>query len=721
MERAYDQARVLVKREISSALQKVADLPHSKRRKDETVLCLRLHPDMMAKSYDPKALFAYIRELENVGSRNYKIATERVAKTTRIKKHLEKHILEVTGRLVFVRSSDAGFRRLLHALDASERNLPTAFRDDIQKIEKFDLLDPLEQLLGFGSDWNEGRVEIVLHPSSCSEEEQTHFLKNLFDGAKVVQKKSRIATYPDGPTFISCRMSKAARDAMTGANPLRTIHPLIFGGFEDLRGAATFPAPPPTNTGTRSTIKVGMFDGGIDPNHPHLKGHAEQDEGLSIANPSQPEYLAHGTAVAGAILHGPLNSLDSKIPLPPPPVSVVSFRALPTSNPLDIDLYESIDVIEAAVPARPDIKFFNVSFGPRGSILDDTISRFTFALDSLATTHKSTFCVAVGNDGEAGSGLDRIQAPSDLVNGLGVGAFTNRGGQNVHAPYSCRGPGRECGKMKPDLVAFGGCDQQPIHLLSTTAGRKLLSHGTSFASPIVTSLGGQAAASFDRGTALLARALLIHTARHPKNEPDYLLGHGLVQPSLDEMLRCKDNEVTIIFQGGILPKKMVRLPIMIPSGLTLQGNVAITWTIAALPSVSPNHPSDYTSCCIDDTFYPNSLVFNFTKSDKIAKENPKKLHLNNDAAEISDLQSSGWKQSKFPATESGNRYPTEQESRALDYKWETIVRHHVSKRPASLHDPFLVLHAIPRNRSRSVCAKARVTVRKHFHFRNEFR
>src|SRR5437870_10972742 len=157
------------------------------------------------------------------------------------------------------------------------------------------------------------------------------------------------------------------------------------------------------------------------------------------------------------MLYGPLNDRDAKTPLSAPAVSVVSIRALPTSNPADIDLYESIDVIEAAVPARKDIKVFNVSFGPRGPILDDMISRFTFALDLLAVGHKVAFCVAVGNDGDAGSGLNRIQAPADLVNGLGVGAYTEGKNGKVHAPYSCQGPGRECAKLKPDVVAFGGC------------------------------------------------------------------------------------------------------------------------------------------------------------------------------------------------------------------------------------------------------------------------
>ena len=115
---------------------------------------------------------------------------------------------------------------------------------------------------------------------------------------------------------------------------------------------------------------MGVFDGGISSGVPLLQGHAEEDVGLSINTPADAECIDHGTAVAGAVLHGALNGSRASDRLPPPPVYVVSIRALPTSDPLDVDLYESIDVIEKAVPARKDIKVFNVSFGPRGPIKD---------------------------------------------------------------------------------------------------------------------------------------------------------------------------------------------------------------------------------------------------------------------------------------------------------------------------------------------------------------
>jgi hypothetical protein len=349
MPRNYEEARNLVKREVSTALAKFAALPTRKRFKDETVLCLRMHPDMIAKSYDPQGIFGRVRDLENVGSRNYRLPTADVAQTRRIKKQLAQHVREITGRIVFVRSNDAGFRRLLRVLDEPEGTLSKPFREEIQRIERFDLLGANEQLLGFESGWKEGRVEVVLHPSQHSEDEQTQFLKELFREQGVTWGRPSVALYENGPLFVSCHLNRNALQALASANPLCTAHPLVFGGFENLRTAPTFPSPPPPTTTTRSTIKVGMFDGGIDPNHPLLRGHAEQDDALSIKTTAAAEGIAHGTAVAGALLYGPLNDHSTTTPLPAPAVAVVSIRALPTSNPADIDLYESIDVIETAV------------------------------------------------------------------------------------------------------------------------------------------------------------------------------------------------------------------------------------------------------------------------------------------------------------------------------------------------------------------------------------
>ena len=439
-----------------------------------------------------------------------------------------------------------------------------------------------------------------------------------------------------------------------------------------------------------------MFDGGIDVDHPLLKGHVEEDSAFSIKTSAVPYYVAHGTAVAGVLLHGALNDMDSRFVLPAPPVSVVSFRVLPTSDPADIDLYESIDVIEAAVPSRRDISTYNVSLGPRGPILEDNISRFTFALDLLATRHDVSFVVAVGNDGELDDEEARIQAPSDMANGLGVGAFTKREGKIVHAPYSCKGPGREGAKIKPDVVAFGGCELTPIHLISTDANGRAMSRGTSFSAPATAALTAQASAGFERSNSLLSRALIIHSSQHPDGKPDHLLGNGCIQPSLDSMLRCERKSVTVIFQGEINPTKYVKLPVMLPEDFEYTGNVKVEWTVAALSEVDPNHPSDYTSCCIDSTFYPDSFKYRWSDSDNSSGNKPKVLRYGDDFKEIEELEKLNWKSSEFPVSGSGNQYKSEEDAR-LNCKWEPIVRCRVVKRANGIYKPFIVLHAIGRN------------------------
>ena len=695
--RAYSDARDLVRRGLTAALNAFEILPAAKKLSDEPVFCLRLHPDVTAKTYSPVAIFEEVPEVRQIGSRSYRERIDEVAPTRRIEKQREKEAIEVTGRLVFVQSTPQGFKRLLTQIDRPEGRLKKQFKDEIQRIERFDTLTVAEQILGFRDEWREGRAELVLHPTRKRPETQLEFVFELFAQVGIEEKRSRVRQYPGGPTFISCKLDQNSLRALAGANPLRAVHPLTFSGLPDMRSAKTGTAPKPPTANTRSTIKVGMFDGGVDTSLPLLAGHVEEDKSLEIRTSPHPQCVLHGTAVAGALLHGPLNGLTSKDELPLPPVYVVSIRVLPTSDPDDVDLYESIDVVEQAVPARNDIRIFNLSFGPRGPIEDDALSRFTYVLDDLAVKHKVTFFVAVGNDGDIPD-YDRIQAPSDIVHGIGVGAFTMDGEATVHAGYSCKGPGRECGKVKPDLAAFGGCENRPMHLVSTIPGKKLLHWGTSFASPLAARLGAEATECFERSSALLARALLVHTAIHPDGEPDHLLGHGCVLPSVSDVISCEDKSVTVVFRGDLLPAHLVRLPLPWPSDVTVPGKVHLSWTIAALSPIAPNHPGDYTSCCIEETFYPDSRLYVYTPP-KSLKEKPARLNSVTDHVLVSGLLAQGWKKSAFPVTESGNAYRDEK-ARRLDCKWEPLVRREVTKFASKIHDPFLTLHAIGRNDAR---------------------
>jgi len=701
--RSYGEARDRIKSGLGTAIGNFESLPAEKKIADEAVFCMRLHPDVTAKSYDPSTIFNEVPELRSVGSRNYHTPVDEVAQTSRIEKQVDKDMTDVDARLVFVQSTPSGFDRFIQQLDRAESTLPKKFREEIQRIERFDTLSVDEQLVGFPKKWKEGRAELVLHPSRSAKDGQLEFLFELFEWSNIDAERSKMRPYAGGPTFVSCFLNRASLNRLAGANPLRSAHPLYFDGLSSLRHAPKSNAPKPPSTSTRSTIKVGMFDGGIDATVPLLAGHAEQDDANSVKTPEDADCVAHGTAVAGAILYGPLNPFKAKDRLPAPPVYVVSFRVFPTvgdheDDPGGADMFECIDIIEQVVPARNDIKVFNISFGPRGPIEDDTLSRFTYVLDSLAATHNVSFCVAVGNDGDVDD-EERIQSPSDVVHGLGVGAFTLDAASPVHAPYSCRGPGRECGKVKPDLVAFGGCENTPIHLVSTASGQKVLWWGTSFAAPTAARMNAQAIDSFERSTALLGRTLLVHASELPgkkadAKKSDILLGHGCLPETIDDVLLCENDSVTVVFQGDILPGRMAKLPIPWPKK-AIPGKIQIHWTVAALAPIDPMHPGDYTSCCLEETFYPHAQKYKF-RPPKGTSAKEKVLHLVDDATVIASLLKKNWKQAGWPETDSGNVYLDEQERR-LDCKWESIVRRTKSKYAKSVDSPLMTLHAIGRN------------------------
>src|SRR6185437_17106321 len=92
--------------------------------------------------------------------------------------------------------------------------------------------------------------------------------------------------------------------------------------------------------------------------------------------------------------------------------------------------------------------------------------------------------VAAGNDGDLDptDGLNRIQPPADAVNVLTVGAADSPSAIWSRALYSCPGPGRSPGFVKPDGLIFGGSQREPFPVLSSNGGISNI-QGTSVASP----------------------------------------------------------------------------------------------------------------------------------------------------------------------------------------------------------------------------------------------
>jgi hypothetical protein len=269
--------------------------------------------------------------------------------------------------------------------------------------------------------------------------------------------------------------------------------------------------------------------------------------------------------------------------------------------------------------------------------------------------------VAVGNKGEADAtlGLNRVQVPSDGVNSLAVGAVDSRKETWARAPYSCVGPGRSPGLVKPDVVFFGGDRRTPFFVCKpgkpTRAEAKA---GTSFASPSVLRLGVGIRAHFGEKLSPLAiRALLIHAAEDATRDRSQH-GWGRVPEDVDQFIVCPDGSARVVFQGEIAPGDWLRAPIPLPNE-DIPGFVTIRATFCYATRTDPNHPSNYTQSGLVVTFRPDDRVFDKDDSDHPAPEPFFQLR----------------------------HYSTEQELRKDAHKWETVLHCEKRKRGAKLHDP----------------------------------
>ncbi len=675
----YDSARKRLIEDIDQVRSEINGVDRSERL-PLFVVCFRLFSRFIAKSYYPSALFAG-EEVSDVGSRRW------VPPATP-----ESSLGREYSKLIFVRTSEEGLNAFQRKLSDDTWSLTDAFRKDAQKVQKVSLLHRNERLLGFDQSWESGTVELVLHPLAELTDEAIRQVSDRLRVLGVNEDDFAVARYPGGPTFIGAQMRREQVCGLADYNPLRTAHPLKASPLPELRVRPSVPGPKPASGSLKSTITLGVFDGGLDASNVLVRNYAKLAV-QSVNSTENPEYVEHGTAVAGAALYGALNGYDEGSQLDTPPITVEVFRVLPPERKSDVQLYSAIDLIEQVVPQRPDINVFNLSFGPVGPILDDEITRFTYALDSLAWEHRALFVVAVGNDGRLPEPKNRIQAPSDLVNGIGVGAFVpDANGRASRAPYSSIGWGREGARVKPDVVAFGGSDQRPIHVVSPLDGEKALAFGTSFSAPIVAGRVAEILGRGERISPLLARALVIHSAQNPRGQVDPELGFGVVA-NVNEMLHCTSRSVTVLFQSSLKATTFARLPIPIPSTGAFNGYVTVEWTVATLTQVDQDRPDEYTQACIEDVFYPNSQMYRFREPNSDRGRN---LNIQTQQDEVNRVVAAGWSQSEFPVSVAGQTAFTEQQRRE-ELKWDTVLRKRRRFRWSSLDQPFLILHAIGRN------------------------
>lgn len=569
--------------------------------------------------------------------------------------------------------------------------------ENIRSIDSLYFDNHLLLIEKFSDDWTEGRVELVLHPFNSKTEDSKLRLLKLIEQYGGDSSKVKFKTYSSGITFASALLNRETLSNVLKYNPIRTAHPISLKQLPSIKsGNSNIPLPLPPSNDKISSIKMGVFDGGVNINNPYFDRFVIENN--PIPTQKNDEFIEHGMGVVGAALYDDLAKYQSNINLPTPMVNVESFRVFPLSDYNDIDLYEVIDIIEDIVPRRPDIQVYNLSIGPYGAIDDDNITRFTYALDELSKDGKKLFVVAVGNDGDLSSNdLCRIQAPADAVNCLGIGAYSKDYYGNLgRADYSSHGDGREGCKIKPDFLDFGGSHTNPFQLISRGGMKRSLSCGTSFATPLVTARAAEIIGRFNIGNPLLARTLLVHTARHPEYKADKYMGHGFANQNVEDILSCVGSSVTTLYQSRLRPTQAIKLPFSYIKDLNYKGKVIVEWTIALATEIDARNTEDYTLSCIEDTFYPNVEKYTLVKYEN-GKRGTKQVSLSKDKEIIKEYLSEGWYMSKNPNTysEFSNRYKTEEE-RKKNFNWDTVIKRRAEIKYSNLKDPYIVLHAMER-------------------------
>lgn len=648
------------------------------------VVCIRLEPKFEAKSYVPSSLVAD-SDMKLIGGRKYTIDEETQTK----------------GKMYFIRTTTEELQNLKNKFISGEKDHVQKWKNQVCTIKSIDLLQQEEKTLGFPDEWENGIVEVVIHPLGGNKEQA---INGFFETTKLNKDTAAIRSYEDGLTFVCVRMDIKSIKLAQKYNPLRSLKPIDDSWEEQLRsGAMVAPAPQLPETIFKSDIKIGVFDGGIKSGtrllDPYVTNHDMVDE-AAIEHAQD-----HASGVCGAILYG--TSLRGKTDVDKvenPVVSIESFRVFPTKKTgdaeSDLQMYTTIDIIEQVVSERRDIKLFNLSLGPKGAIIDDEINRFTYVCDKLTYEVDEgeinpLFCVAAGNDGNLETPMNRVQSPSDMVNGLAVGAYTmSMLGDKYRANYSCIGPGREGAKIKPDILEFGGSADMPF-ITSKTGNELVGTLGTSLASPVVAGKIGRLMAASDHIVPHLGRALLIHNADSEGLEGNNENGFGFCISNVEDVLNCTDNKVTILYEGEITSSATVRLPIFMPKVNEIRGNANIRWTICTVVNPNLNDPDAYTNNCIEDTFYPNEMKFTYRKKGYGAKQ--VNLLDPEDIALVKQLISEGYEKSDLPVSKSAKRNFAEADLRNKDFKWDTIIRKERTMRCSSLLNPFISLHAIGRD------------------------
>jgi hypothetical protein len=557
-----------------------------------------LHPAYIAKSYHPAGMLR-AAGLEVIGSRERK---------TLVENHTiaEWEDLEFTTSELFVAGTSATFTRLAKNLEGSGA-LDREY-DDIREFESIAAFTAADKVKVGTGDATLDQYELVLHQPTegLTPNNQAAFLKAA-DRVGITVATDR--AFDTGTLwFVPATGPADAITELARFSTIRVARPMPRLHVEPVTRSVQLPdLELPDAPDQLGGARVAILDGGLPEGHPlepWLDRYWEADPSASPVD----TYTEHGLAVTSAFLFGPLQNGKAAAP-PPSRVSVIRILDSSTDSDNQYELYNVLGHIEEVLLSQA-FDFVNISLGPSLPIEDDDVHAWTAVIDTLLGDGETLVTVAAGNNGDLdrASGNARVQVPGDAVNALTVGAADHRYGTWSRADYSAIGPGRTPGRVKPDVLAFGGSDAELFHVLGADPVSTLGMQGTSFAAPWALHQGAGIRSLLGSELSPLAiRALLMHSAVQGERPSDEV-GRGKLPESLDDIIVSGDGVARIIYRGELTPGKYFRAALPLPAG-GVTGMVTVTATFCFATPVDAASPDTYTRAGLEPVFRPDLALF----------------------------------------------------------------------------------------------------------------
>ena len=636
----FDEARQRIATQLTKIIDDIAAKPASECAGGQVVIKMTQHPAYLAKTYYPRALLNHFG-LRDLGSRSVIITPDSWGKAKRVGEGL--------ASCLYIAGEKDSFNNFLDYI--GEGQLTDSLLNQLRTFETIDLFPGKEKIKFIAPEPAVKRLEVVLHASQSDKEVVSDFLDYLSSLGGATEE--RLMKCVGGLTFLPAMLNAGLEEKLaefSHLRVLRSIPKLRVHKPDMIREALTDTPILPTEKAINEDIKVCIFDGGIGENH--LLGPWVNEIVPDDVTKTHPKLLSHGSEVCATYLFGPYDGN----PLPQPYTNVDLVRVLSPED-ADPDMFEVLSRIEAVLKLKR-YKYINLSLGPQMPIDDDDVHVWTSVIDSYLQDGSSLITVAAGNDGDQPGEYGRIQPPSDMVNCLAIGACNSNELDWKRSSYSCIGPGRSPGIVKPDGVMFGGDRDNLFKVYSPLSDTFVGTAGTSFAAPYAlrVAAGIDAIADFALSVSSI-KALLVHHAQQGDHHW-HEVGWGRFPINPECVIECRDDEAIIVFQGTLKPSEHLRIPVPVPEQFeSTWVELRATFCICAV--TDPEHPLHYTRSGLDISFRPND--------EKYAE----------DAKHASTTSFFSLKK----------LYATEQSLREDAHKWETCISRSQRFKKATFKDP----------------------------------